>query len=103
MKSRYIVFPSKGEIEVREEAIPSPGQAEVLIKAERSLFSIGTELSCLRGEFDPGTNWEAWVKYPFRPGYSMVGRVMRVGADVTDLVEGERVTVYASRVSGIIS
>jgi threonine dehydrogenase-like Zn-dependent dehydrogenase len=34
------------------------------------------------------------VKYPFRPGYSMVGRVIGAGKGVTDLKEGDRVAGY---------
>jgi threonine dehydrogenase-like Zn-dependent dehydrogenase len=46
---------------------------------------------CLRGIFDPGTNWGEWVQYPFRPGYSMAARVVAVGEGVTGLKEGDRV------------
>jgi threonine dehydrogenase-like Zn-dependent dehydrogenase len=91
MKSLYIVYPEPGKVEVREEDVSPPGRGEVLCAAEKSLISIGTETYCLRGVFDPGTNWEEWVKYPFRPGYSMAARVVAVGKDVTDLREGDRV------------
>src|SRR5262249_13699865 len=39
-------------------------------------------------------NWAEWVKYPFRPGYSMVGRVLQVGKGVTTIKEGDRVASY---------
>jgi threonine dehydrogenase-like Zn-dependent dehydrogenase len=91
MKSIYLVFPEAGKVDVREEDISSPGKGEVLCQAEKSLVSIGTEMSCLRGLFDPGTNWEEWVQFPFRPGYSMAARVAAVGRDVSHLQEGDRV------------
>jgi 2-desacetyl-2-hydroxyethyl bacteriochlorophyllide A dehydrogenase len=76
---------------VREEILTPPEAGEVLCAAEKSLISIGTESYCLRGVFDPGTNWAAWVNYPFRPGYSMAARVVAVGQGVTGLQEGDRV------------
>lgn len=92
--SKYIVFPAKTTIAVQQEQIASPERGEILCIAEKSLISIGTEMSCLRGEFDPGTNWADWVKYPFRPGYSMVGRVIAVGSGVKGIKEGDRVSSY---------
>jgi 2-desacetyl-2-hydroxyethyl bacteriochlorophyllide A dehydrogenase len=92
--STYVVFPDKQQVQIGQEEIAAPGPGEILCKAEKSLISIGTELHCLRGEFDPGTNWSDWVKYPFRPGYSMVGRVIAVGNGVKDIKEGDRVANY---------
>jgi 2-desacetyl-2-hydroxyethyl bacteriochlorophyllide A dehydrogenase len=94
MKSKYIVFPEKQQVAVWEEEIDPPGEGEILCKAEKSLISIGTELHCLGGVFDPGTNWHDWVKYPFRPGYSMVGQVIGVGKGVTAIKEGDWVANY---------
>ena len=94
MKSKYIVFPDKQQVAVWEEDITDPGEGEILCQAEKSLISIGTELNCLRGETDLGTNWYDWVKYPFRPGYSMVGRVIAVGPGVTCVKEGDRIANY---------
>src|SRR5262245_44127087 len=94
LKSKYIVFPEKQKVAVWEEEIAAPEEGEILCQAEKSLISIGTELNCLRGEIEPGTNWFDWVKYPFRPGYSMVGRVIAVGKDVTGVQEGDRIAHY---------
>jgi NADPH:quinone reductase-like Zn-dependent oxidoreductase len=91
MQSTYIVFPEKNRVEVREETLTPPEPGEVLCAAEKSLISIGTETYCLRGVFDPDTNWARWVRFPFRPGYSMAARVIAVGAGVTALQEGDRV------------
>jgi len=92
VQATYIVFPEKSKVEVREETILSPGPGEVLCAAQKSLISIGTETYCLRGIFDPDTNWARWVQYPFRPGYSMAAQVIAVGEGVTTLKEGDRVT-----------
>lgn len=94
MKSKYIVFPDKEQVAVWEEEISPPGQGEVLCRAEKSLISIGTELNCLRGIADPGTNWHDWLKFPFRPGYSMVGHVIEVGPGVKQMKVGDRIASY---------
>ena len=93
MKSMNIVFPEKDRIILCEEYVNAPGPGEVLCAAEKSLLSTGTETLCLRGVFDPGTNWEEWVKYPFHPGYSMAARVVSTGRDVKNFKEGDRVAV----------
>ena len=58
-----------------------PGMARV--ETHVSLISTGTETIVLGRKFAPGTHWDKWVKYPFYPGYSAVGRVVEVseGAD----------------------
>jgi 2-desacetyl-2-hydroxyethyl bacteriochlorophyllide A dehydrogenase len=94
VKSKYVVFPDAKQVDVWEEEISDPGPGEVLCQAEKSLISIGTELSCLNGVFDEGTNWHDWVKYPFRPGYSMVGKVIAVGEGVEGIKEGDRLAGY---------
>lgn len=93
MKSMNIIFPEKGKISFCEESVDAPGQGEVLCAAEKSLLSTGTETLCLSGVFDPGTNWEEWVKYPFYPGYSMAARVISTGQGVKGFKEGDRVVV----------
>ena len=93
MKSKNILFTQKEKVELREEEVGAPGAGEVLCAAEKSLISIGTELNCLKGIFDAGTNWEDWVMYPFNPGYSMSARVIAVGRDVSVYHEGDRVAV----------
>ncbi|MEV4399454.1 zinc-binding dehydrogenase [Nonomuraea sp. NPDC049607] len=95
MRSLFVEFPKPGQVRVAHEDVAPPGFGEVLCRTTLSLISPGTELACLRGEFDPGTNWEEWVRYPFRPGYSMAGIVEAVGEGVTTLRPGDRVQSYA--------
>lgn len=96
MRSRYVEFTRAGVVAVLEEDVGEPAHDEVRVRATLSMVSPGTELTCLRGEFDPGTNWAEWVRYPFRPGYSLVGVVDAVGAGVTRVAPGDRVSTYAS-------
>ncbi len=94
-ESKHIYFPEANEIAVGTEEMASPGEGQMLCRAEASLISIGTESYCLRGVFDPGTNWASWVSYPFRPGYSMVARVVALGEGVDPAWEGRRVLLSA--------
>ena len=57
MESTNIIFPVPNQVAVRVEPVLPPGPGEVLCEAEVSLISTGTETYCLRGVFDPGTNW----------------------------------------------
>ncbi len=94
MKSTYVCFREPGKVELCEERIGPPHADEILCQSLKSLVSTGTETYCLRGVFDPGTNWADWVRYPFRPGYSTAARVIGVGRDVTDVREGDRVFLW---------
>jgi 2-desacetyl-2-hydroxyethyl bacteriochlorophyllide A dehydrogenase len=58
-------------------------------------MSTGTENIVFNRLFDPGTNWDNWVKYPFYPGYCSVGRIIEAGEGVETLKIGDRV---ASRI-----
>jgi 2-desacetyl-2-hydroxyethyl bacteriochlorophyllide A dehydrogenase len=96
MSSRYVVFPRPGVVELGLEDVPEPGPGELRCEAITSLISIGTEGACLRGVFDPGTNWADWVRYPFRPGYSMAARVVGVGEGVAGFRDGDLVASWTA-------
>jgi len=91
MKSLSIVFTGPQRVEVRQEDVPDPAANEIIAQTQVSLVSTGTESWCYRGRFDADTGWADWVKYPFYPGYSNVGKVVKTGKDVTTFREGDRV------------
>ena len=91
MESRNIVFAETGKVEVRREAVPELKPNEILIKTARTLISTGTEGIVLNGLFEPGTHWHSWARFPFMPGYSLAGRIIAMGSEVTGLAEGQRV------------
>lgn len=91
MDSASIIFTAPRRAEVVIEPQPDPGPGQVTVKALVSLISTGTESWCYRGEFDADSGWASWVKYPFHPGYSHVGEVIKVGEGVTNLSPGDRV------------
>lgn len=73
MKAKAIVFTAVNQIAVTTVNIPPLRPDEVLVQAEYSCISPGTELRCLAG-----TLQEA-LPYPFIPGYSLVGHILAVG------------------------
>lgn len=91
--SKNIVFPAPKTIELREEAVGETGPRDIIVRAEHSLVSTGTELICLSGEFEPGTHWDNWVKFPFKPGYNLIGIVEETGPEVSDYTTGDRVAL----------
>lgn len=91
MDSLNILFTGQDQVEVRREPLPPLGPDDVLIQTTTSLISVGTEMICLGRRFDPDTHWDRWIKYPFSPGYSLVGRIAKVGERVEGVREGDRV------------
>src|SRR4051794_34696978 len=90
--------PYQVAIEDRELQLPGPGQIQITTDA--SAISPGTELAVYTGIHqwlaDPTRRWP---KFPFVPGYSGVGHVTRVGAEVTTFTEGDRVIFPAQHAS----
>jgi 2-desacetyl-2-hydroxyethyl bacteriochlorophyllide A dehydrogenase len=93
MKTLNVVVPEKNMVELREEDVPPVGPGQILTKSLFSLISTGTELMILTGNFAPGTHWHEWIKYPFTPGYSCVGRVLETGPGVSGFSPGQIVAV----------
>jgi len=96
LKSLNVVFTEPERCEMIEEEIADPGPGEILVQTTVSLISTGTESWCYRGQFDADTTWARWVQYPFYPGYSNVGRVVKVGQQVSEFDEGDRVCTGAA-------
>src|SRR4051812_45337505 len=88
---RTLVFTGDKRVELIEEPMPTPGPGQVLVETVCSLISTGTESTVFTRNFAPGTHWDDWVKYPFRPGYLHVGRVAALGAGVAGWKVGDRI------------
>jgi len=88
MKVTYIRFdaPRKASVQTVDER-DAPGPGEVLVKTDYSGVSVGTETANLLGL--PNTSGQ----FPWRPGYSSSGHVVRVGEGVTHLTPDTRVLV----------
>lgn len=96
---RRLFFPGGKQVETENFPVPGASAGEVLVATTRSLLSTGTETIVYSRKFDPGTHWDAWVKYPFLPGYAAVGEVLDIGEGVTSLRAGDRVALRYNHAS----
>ncbi len=96
MNSKYIVFTAAGIAELREEAIPTPGYGQVVVKTAVSTISSGTERANLSGNPNVSISRDLpdmTTYFPRRIGYSSAGTVSAVGDGVTSVKVGDRVAV----------
>jgi 2-desacetyl-2-hydroxyethyl bacteriochlorophyllide A dehydrogenase len=76
---------------------------EMLVRTHCTLISTGTELTILTAEYEPGSAWARYGKYPFVPGYNSVGEVIEVGPGVENQWLGKRVASYAPHAAFVIT
>jgi 2-desacetyl-2-hydroxyethyl bacteriochlorophyllide A dehydrogenase len=100
MKARQAVVLEPFQVGVREVELPPPAANQILVAAEVSAVSAGTELAVYTGTHqwlkDPTLpDW----KFPFRPGYSAAGSIVAVGADVKGWKPGDRVSFPGNHAS----
>jgi 2-desacetyl-2-hydroxyethyl bacteriochlorophyllide A dehydrogenase len=98
VKARAVTFVAPRRVELREVELPRPSEGEILVATEWSGISSGTELLAYRGEVDPDLPLDETLgalagtfAYPFRYGYSAVGRVERPAGS---LCEGQLVFAF---------
>lgn len=81
-----VVFPKPDEVEIRKFELPPCGTDEIIVKTHYSLVSTGTELRVWAGHYG------ADKKFPFIPGYSIVGEVVEVGSNIKGWEKGELIS-----------
>ena len=84
MRARAVRFVGPGRVEIAEVPVGEPAEGKLLVRAEYSGISGGTEMLAYRGEVDPEFALDETLDtlggtfaYPFSYGYSVVGRVER--------------------------
>jgi 2-desacetyl-2-hydroxyethyl bacteriochlorophyllide A dehydrogenase len=84
--ARAVWFVAPRSVEIREYDLPEPGRGQALVRTMFSGISPGTELLAYRGEIDATVALDETLpalsgrfSYPFRYGYSCVGRVEHGG------------------------
>ncbi len=92
-KAGGLVFTGKQQVSFEHVEPGQPGPGQVRTRAICSLMSTGTENIVFNRLFEAGSHWDRWVKYPFHPGYSMIGAVEALGAGVTGLKVGDTVAI----------
>jgi 2-desacetyl-2-hydroxyethyl bacteriochlorophyllide A dehydrogenase len=98
MQARAVHFVAPRRVELREVELPEVSEGHILVATEWSGISSGTELLAYRGEVDPDLPLDETLgalagtfTYPFRYGYSAVGRVVHPAAPFE---EGQRVFAF---------
>jgi 2-desacetyl-2-hydroxyethyl bacteriochlorophyllide A dehydrogenase len=98
MQARAVHFVAPRRVELREVELPEVSEGHILVATEWSGISSGTELLAYRGEVDPDLPLDETLgalagtfTYPFRYGYSAVGRVVQPAAPFR---EGQRVFAF---------
>ncbi|HEY2910619.1 MAG TPA: zinc-binding dehydrogenase [Gemmataceae bacterium] len=99
--ARQAVITEPYKAGVREVQLADPNPNQILIAAEYSAVSAGTELAVYTGTHqwlqDP--NLPDW-KFPFRSGYSAAGRVLKIGQEFPGgFKEGDRVSFPGNHAS----
>lgn len=98
-KGQRFVFPAKQKVELESFDLPPLANDQVRVKLAYSLMSTGTENIVFNRNFEAGTHWDNWVKYPFYPGYTGAGVIEEVGKDVAKLKKGDRVALRSKHAS----
>jgi len=98
MTGRAVQFVAPYRVEVAEVPVREPADGELLVRAEVSGISSGTEMLAYRGEIDPTLAVDETLDalggtfaYPFTYGYSVVGTVERSRGTIA---EGARIFAF---------
>src|SRR5947199_574221 len=81
-----VVHDFTSPLQIEDIPIPEPGIGEIVVKIEASGLC-HTDIHAAHGD------WPVKPKLPFIPGHKGVGRVARVGPEVIEVKEGDRVAV----------
>ncbi|MFH1068936.1 MAG: zinc-binding alcohol dehydrogenase [Candidatus Glassbacteria bacterium] len=96
VENRVFYYTAPKQMVVKQQPCPSPGPGEIRCRSICSLVSIGTEMISYGREVEEGSAWDAWIQYPFEPGYSSVGEVVDIGAGVESPAPGDIVCSTSS-------
>jgi len=92
MKTLYAVV-EEGKVYLKEKELPNLGQGQLLLKAQYSTLSPGTENALMHGYIVP---------LPTNIGYSMAATVVEVGEGVTEFKVGDDVVTTGEHAQYLI-
>lgn len=92
--AQAVWFTAPRTVELREEAVRSPGPGEILVETIVSGISHGTEMLVYRGQVPAETALDlptlaGSYAFPIKYGYASVGRIVAVGDEVRADVPGD--------------
>ncbi|MGH2353905.1 MAG: zinc-dependent alcohol dehydrogenase [Chloroflexota bacterium] len=96
MRAQRVVITGPHAVEVQDVDLAPPGPGEMLLQAEHTLISAGTETAAIRG-LTAGSREHAGRPRPI--GYSFVGVVREVGPEVATWKVGQRIAGQAPHAS----
>ncbi|MBD3275743.1 MAG: oxidoreductase [Candidatus Marinimicrobia bacterium] len=101
MKRQALFFIEPGKVEIREETCPEPASGELLIQTVVSAISPGTEMLIYNNQIPDSMPLDSSIselqhefRYPVKYGYANVGTVVKVGKNVSEFEEGERIVSF---------
>ena len=94
-----VVFPAANTVELEDFDVADVRAGWLRVRSECSLMSTGTEGIVLRRLFDDDSHWVLFARYPFYPGYAVVGVVAELGDGVEGFTLGQRVVTRAAHAS----
>jgi 2-desacetyl-2-hydroxyethyl bacteriochlorophyllide A dehydrogenase len=101
MQATYAVVPGEEQLVIEHEELdPATMRSKhILVEAETTVISAGTELAIYTalapGVHTPGS----WNAYPWRPGYGLVGHILAAGENVAGLASGDRIFCFGQHAS----
>lgn len=101
MQAKRAVITARNRVVLEEVEVnlSDLGPGQVALETLATFISAGTELSIYSG-LDPAAGRpDGWCRYPFRPGYANVARVMAVGEGVVAAAPGDRVFTMHGHIS----
>lgn len=96
MQARRVVFTGRGIVSIEAFEIGKPDTDQILVETLYTAISPGTERAFLLAEPNTIT---ANRGFPFQPGYSNIGKVAAIGADVKNFRVGQLVATIQAHVS----
>jgi 2-desacetyl-2-hydroxyethyl bacteriochlorophyllide A dehydrogenase len=109
MNAQELWFIAPRRAAVRRRALDQPDGEHLLLRAERSAISAGTELLVYRGELPKTLLADERIaalqtasEFPLRYGYALVGRVVSVGPRADPSFVGRRVFAFAPHASAAL-
>ena len=106
VKRNTLYFVAPGKVELREEALPSLDDDEVLVETICSAISAGTEMLVYRGQFphliDAHDDVSGNLEYPLAYGYACAGRIRETGKQADKSLLNKLVFGFAPHTSAFI-